>query len=120
MTQSKEQAKREFQRMVTEYCWGGTWGRGVLTRKERSLINLVMLSALNRPHEFKIHMRGALTNGLTLEQIQEALHVVAVYCGIPAGARPAVPALSNTASAAPDLAIFAAIGPPMRPKPMKP
>jgi 4-carboxymuconolactone decarboxylase len=76
---------RDFQNMVTEYCWGGTWGRGVLTRKERSLINLVMLSALNRPHEFKIHMRGALTNGLTLDQIKEALHIVAVYCGIPAG-----------------------------------
>jgi 4-carboxymuconolactone decarboxylase len=76
---------RDFQQMVTEYCWGGTWGRGVLTRKERSLINLVMLSALNRPHEFKIHVRGALTNGLTLDEIREALHVVAVYCGIPAG-----------------------------------
>ena len=84
-TAAADSFNREFQRMVTEYCWGGTWGRGVLSRKERSLINLVMLSALNRPHEFKIHMRGALTNGLSLEQIQEALHVVAVYCGIPAG-----------------------------------
>jgi 4-carboxymuconolactone decarboxylase len=84
-TAAADSFNREFQRMVTEYCWGGTWGRGVLTRKERSLINLVMLSALNRPHEFKIHMRGALTNGLSLEQIQEALHVVAVYCGIPGG-----------------------------------
>ena len=76
---------REFQRMVTEYCWGGTWGRGVLSRRDRSLLNLVMLSALNRPHEFKIHMRGALTNGVSLDEIKEALHVVAVYCGIPAG-----------------------------------
>ena len=76
---------REFQRMVTEYCWGGTWGRGVLSRRERSLLNLVILSALNRPHEFKIHMRGALTNGCTLDEIRETLHVVAVYAGIPAG-----------------------------------
>lgn len=76
---------RDFQRMVTEYCWGGTWGKGVLSRRDRSLLNLVMLSALNRPHEFKIHVKGALTNGVTLDEIKEALHVVAVYCGIPAG-----------------------------------
>jgi len=76
---------REFQRMVTEYCWGGTWGKGVLSRRDRSLLNLVILSALNRPHEFKIHMRGALTNGCTLDEIRETLHVVAVYAGIPAG-----------------------------------
>ena len=74
-----------LQRLVTEYCWGGTWGRGVLSRRDRSLLNLVILSALNRPHEFKIHMRGALTNGCTLEEIRETLHVVAVYAGIPAG-----------------------------------
>ncbi len=76
---------RDFQAMVTEYCWGGTWGKGVLSRRDRSLLNLVMLSALNRPHEFKIHVKGALTNGVTLDEIKEALHVVAVYCGIPAG-----------------------------------
>jgi len=76
---------REFQRMVTEYCWGGTWGKGVLSRRDRSLLNLVILSALNRPHEFKIHMRGALTNGVSLDEIRETLHVVAVYAGIPAG-----------------------------------
>ena len=84
-TAAADSFNRDFQQMVTEYCWGGTWGKGVLSRKERSLINLVMLSALNRPHEFKIHMRGALTNGITLDQIKEALHVVAVYCGVPAG-----------------------------------
>ena len=76
---------RPLQDLLTEYCWGAVWARPQLPRKTRSLLNLAMLSALNRPHEFKIHMRGALTNGLTLEQIQEALHVVAVYCGIPAG-----------------------------------
>ena len=76
---------REFQRMVTEYCWGGTWGKGVLSRRDRSLLNLVILSALNRPHEFKIHMRGALSNGVSLDEIRETLHVVAVYDGMPAG-----------------------------------
>lgn len=76
---------RDFQRMVTEYCWGGTWGRGVLSRRDRSLLNLVILSALNRPHEFKTHVRGALTNGVSLDEIRETLHVVAVYAGIPAG-----------------------------------
>lgn len=76
---------RDFQRMVTEHCWGGTWGRGVLSRRDRSLLNLVILSALNRPHEFKTHVRGALTNGVSLDEIRETLHVVAVYAGIPAG-----------------------------------
>jgi 4-carboxymuconolactone decarboxylase len=82
---SADSFTREFQRMVTEYCWGGTWGRGVLSRRDRSLLNLVILSALNRPHEFKIHVKGALANGVPLDEIREALHVVAVYCGIPAG-----------------------------------
>ena len=77
---------REFQeKFVTEYCWGGTWGQGVLPRKTRSLINIVMLSALNRGHEFKLHLKGAITNGCTLDEIKEALHIVTVYCGVPAG-----------------------------------
>lgn len=76
---------REFQELATEYCWGGTWARGVLERKTRSMLNLCMLSALNRPHEFKLHFRGALRNGCTLEELKEVLLQVAVYCGIPAG-----------------------------------
>ena len=76
---------QEFQDMVTEYCWGGTWGRGVLSKKQRSMLNLCMLSALNRPQEFKIHFRGALKNGCQLDELKEALLQVAVYCGIPAG-----------------------------------
>ena len=76
---------REFQELVTEYCWGGAWGRGVLSRQQRSLNNLCMLSALNRPHEFKSHVRGALRNGCSLDEIRETLLQVAIYCGIPAG-----------------------------------
>ena len=76
---------RDFQELVTEYCWGGTWGRGVLGKQQRSLNNLCMLSALNRPHEFKSHVRGALRNGCSLDEIRETLLQVAIYCGIPAG-----------------------------------
>lgn len=76
---------REFQELTTEFCWGGTWARGVLERKTRSMLNLGMLSALNRPHEFKLHFRGALTNGCTLDELKEVLLQITVYCGIPAG-----------------------------------
>ena len=76
---------REFQEMVTEYCWGEVWGQGVLSKQQHSLLNLAMLSALNRPHEFKIHFRGALKNGCSLDELKETLRQVAVYCGIPAG-----------------------------------
>lgn len=76
---------RDFQDMVTEYCWGGTWGRGVLTKQQRSILNLGMLAALNRPQEFKLHFRGAITNGVSLEELREILIQIAVYCGIPAG-----------------------------------
>ncbi len=76
---------RDFQELVTEYCWGGIWGRGVLSKQQRSLNNLCLLSALNRPHEFKSHIRGALHNGCSLDEIKETLLQVAIYCGIPAG-----------------------------------
>ncbi len=76
---------RDFQEMVTEYCWGGSWGRGVLTKQQRSMLNLGMLAALNRPHEFKLHLLGALTNGVSMEEIREVLIQIAIYCGIPAG-----------------------------------
>ncbi len=76
---------RDFQEMVTEYCWGGSWGRGVLTKQQRSMLNLGMLAALNRPHEFKLHFLGALTNGVSMEEIREVLIQIAIYCGIPAG-----------------------------------
>jgi 4-carboxymuconolactone decarboxylase len=76
---------RDFQRLVSEYCWGAAWGRGVLSRRDRSLLNLVMLGALGRADEFKLHLRGALRNGCTREEIRDALIQLAVYAGIPAG-----------------------------------
>jgi 4-carboxymuconolactone decarboxylase len=75
---------RPLQDLLNEFCWGGAWGRGVLTRKERSMINLAMLTALGRTHEVETHVRGALNNGLTKEQISEILLHTAIYCGVPA------------------------------------
>jgi 4-carboxymuconolactone decarboxylase len=76
---------RQFQELVTEYCWGTCWGNEVLSKKERSMLNLGMLAALGRMNEFEIHFRGAIRNGLTQEQLREVLTQIAVYCGIPAG-----------------------------------
>jgi 4-carboxymuconolactone decarboxylase len=76
---------REFQELVTQYCWGEVWGRPGLDKKTRSMLNLAMLSALNRPHEIKLHVRGAINNGLTKEDIKEVFMQVAIYCGVPAG-----------------------------------
>ena len=74
-----------MQELVTEYCWGGSWGRGVLSKQQRSILNLGMLAALNRPHEFKLHFLGALTNGVGIDEIREVLIQIAIYCGVPAG-----------------------------------
>ncbi|MBB3859379.1 4-carboxymuconolactone decarboxylase [Novosphingobium hassiacum] len=76
---------RPMQELSTTYCWGDVWSRPGLTRRERSLLNLGMISALNRPNELRLHVKAALRNGLTTEEIREALLQVAVYCGIPAG-----------------------------------
>lgn len=76
---------RPMQDLSTEYCWGYVWTRPGLSLRDRSLINLAMISALNRPHELKLHVKAALTNGLTREEIREVLLQVAVYCGVPAG-----------------------------------
>ncbi|GGX15033.1 carboxymuconolactone decarboxylase family protein [Pigmentiphaga litoralis] len=74
-----------MQELVTQYCWGDIWNRPGLDRRTRSLLNLAMLTALNRPHELKVHVRGALTNGVTKEEITEVFLQAAVYCGVPAG-----------------------------------
>jgi 4-carboxymuconolactone decarboxylase len=74
---------RPLQELVTEYCWGAIWGRPGLERRTRSMLNIVMLSALNRPHELKLHVRGALTNGVTRDEIREVVLQVAIYCGVP-------------------------------------
>jgi 4-carboxymuconolactone decarboxylase len=82
---SATEFNRHFQELVTEYCWGGVWGSEVLPRKTRSMLNLCMLAALNRPQEFELHFRGALRNGCTLEELRDVLEQIAIYCGIPAG-----------------------------------
>ncbi|WP_027856324.1 4-carboxymuconolactone decarboxylase [Marinobacterium jannaschii] len=73
-----------LQELVTEYCWGTVWKRDGLSLKMRSIINLAMITALNRPHELKLHVRGALNNGLSREEIREVLLQTAIYCGVPA------------------------------------
>lgn len=74
-----------FQRMTTEMAWGYAWTRPGLDRRTRSIVNLAMLTALGKPAELKLHVKGALNNGLTPDEIKEALIHAAVYCGIPAG-----------------------------------
>jgi 4-carboxymuconolactone decarboxylase len=74
-----------FQKLTTEWCWGYNWSRPGLDRKTRSLLNLAMLTALGRPAELKLHVRGALNNGVTVEEIREILVHATVYCGVPAG-----------------------------------
>jgi 4-carboxymuconolactone decarboxylase len=74
-----------LQELVTEYCWGAVWTRPGLSRKQRSMLNLAMLTALNRPTELDHHIRGALRNGCTREEICEVFLQAAVYCGVPAG-----------------------------------
>jgi 4-carboxymuconolactone decarboxylase len=84
-TANVDDFNRDFQRIVTEYCWGEVWTRSVLSNKQRSLNNLCIIATLNRAAEFEIHVRGALRNGCTPEEIRDTLIQVAVYAGIPAG-----------------------------------
>lgn len=74
-----------MQELITEYCWNAIWNRPGLDRRSRSLLNLGMIAALGRKKELKLHIRGALNNGLTREELREAFMQVAVYCGVPAG-----------------------------------
>jgi 4-carboxymuconolactone decarboxylase len=76
---------RPLQELVTEYCWGAIWTREGLPRKTRSMLNLAMLATLNRPHELELHIRGAIRNGCTRDEIREVLLQVAIYAGVPAG-----------------------------------
>ena len=75
---------RDLQELVTQYCWGDVWNRPGLDRRTRSLLNLAMLTALNRPHELKLHLRGAINNGATKDEIREVFLQAAIYCGVPA------------------------------------
>jgi 4-carboxymuconolactone decarboxylase len=81
---SADDFTRPMQDLVTEYCWGEIWTRPGLDRRTRSFLNLAMLTALNRPHEIKLHVRGALNNGLTRKELMEVFLQSAIYCGVPA------------------------------------
>lgn len=74
-----------MQELVTEYCWGAVWGRETLPKKTRSMLNLAMISTLNRPNELKMHVKGALRNGVSRDEIREIFMQVAIYAGVPAG-----------------------------------
>ena len=74
---------RPFQEMMTEWCWGFGWGDECIDAKTRSMMNLTMLGALGRMHEWELHCRGAITNGVTREQLRAIIHVIAIYCGVP-------------------------------------
>lgn len=82
---NSDEFSRPIQELSTEFVWGSVWSREGLSRRDRSLLNIGMISALNRPHELKLHIKAALTNGLTRDEIREAMLQVAVYCGMPAG-----------------------------------
>jgi len=74
----------DMQELVTQYCWGDVWNRPGLERRTRSFLNLAMITALNRPHELKLHVRGAINNGLTKDEVKEVFLQAAIYCGVPA------------------------------------
>ena len=99
-----------LQQLITEYCWGEIWTRDDLPRTTRSLINIAMMTALNRPHELRLHVRGALTNGCTDNEIRGVLLQTVVYCGVPAAldafrvAREVIQETSGEACEAPDRA----------------
>jgi 4-carboxymuconolactone decarboxylase len=82
--QSADDFNRPFQQLVTEYGWGAIWSRPGLPRQTRSIINLAMLVALNRPHELELHVRGAINNGVSRTEMQEIFLQTAIYCGVPA------------------------------------
>jgi 4-carboxymuconolactone decarboxylase len=79
-----DEFNRPMQELVTEYCWNEIWNRPGLDRKTRSIVNLAMLTALNRPHELKLHVKGAINNGLSKNEISEIFLQTAIYCGVPA------------------------------------
>ena len=81
---SADDFNRPMQELVTEYCWNEIWNRPGLDRRTRSFLNLAMITALNRPHELKLHVRGAINNGLTKDEIREVFLQAAIYCGVPA------------------------------------
>lgn len=83
--ESADDFNRDFQRFVTQYCWGEVWGDDTLTPRERSILNLGMIASLGKMEEFQTHVRGALRNGLTANEIRAVLTQIAIYCGVPVG-----------------------------------
>ena len=80
-----DEFSRDFQEILTEYCWGTIWGDDALERKTRSMLNVVMLAALNRMHEWELHFRGAIRNGVSREELKAILSQISIYCGVPVG-----------------------------------
>lgn len=76
---------RPFQEAMTEWCWGFGWGDAAINAKTRSLMNLTMIAALGKMHEWELHLNGAITNGCSVEEIRAAIHAIAIYCGVPQG-----------------------------------
>ena len=74
-----------FQEAMTEWCWGFGWGDETIDMKTRSLMNLTMIAAIGKMHEWELHLRGAITNGVTVDEIRATIHVIAIYCGVPQG-----------------------------------
>ena len=82
---SADDFNRDFQDLVTEYCWGTCWGEDTLDKRQRSLLNLGMIAALNRMHEWELHFKGAISNGLTRDELKSILTQITIYCGVPVG-----------------------------------
>lgn len=82
---SADDFNRDFQMLITEYCWGTCWGDDSLDYRQRSLLNLGMIAALNRMHEWELHFRGAIRNGLTRSELKAVLTQITIYCGVPVG-----------------------------------
>ena len=76
---------QDFQHLLTEYCWGAAWGDDTLDRKTRSIINVSMIAALNRMHEWELHFRGAMKNGVSRNELKAIINQIAIYCGVPVG-----------------------------------
>lgn len=85
MLDQADDFNKAFQHLVTEYCWGTCWGDDTLSDKERSLLNLGMIAALNRMQEWELHFRGAINNGVTRDELKATLMQIAIYAGIPVG-----------------------------------
>jgi len=83
--ESADDFSRPFQEAMTAWCWGFGWGDEVIDAKTRSMMNLAMIGALGKMHEWELHCRGALGNGCSVEEIRAIVHVIAIYCGVPQG-----------------------------------